>query len=448
MGWRDWLERKDRSNEVRPALRDVEFDASGMHVASKTPDAIEWTNRDGDRLTARIERAAPDRSFTPWTLDALRRAFRNAAAERRGGIVSVTFERANGIPIAKAISKFEDPPGYSYEGTVLIRFRDAEYTLTMRADEGRSTGTREAVVTALLVQIGELQIPVVKPPAVSAPLAGWIRDPYDEACDEAALHTRSDDERLDPLLPAHPLSRVRRRLNLIQTTLSVASDLERDVVEPAIDAADARESRHRMPPLALGMLYMQAGDLALAERHLAEGIPMRDGDPILDTPRLGDTLIMLGVFREALGRGEDAAWAHGWAVRAFAAAAGDDDANTVRARANLARVLAALGRHAEAEPLLTGAIPVFERTGNTSELALAANALGLVRQFQARHDEARACFERTLTLFEELHGPNYAECATVLKNLARSAEASGDRVGSARALKRAEAIVRAKAMTR
>jgi tetratricopeptide (TPR) repeat protein len=108
---------------------------------------------------------------------------------------------------------------------------------------------------------------------------------------------------------------------------------------------------------------------------------------------------------------------------------------------------AGLGRHLEAEPLLTTAIPAFERTENKSELALAVNALGLVRQSQKRHSDARECFARALTLFEELHGPNYAECATVLQNLARSAEATGDRVGSARALKRAKEILSVHATT-
>jgi hypothetical protein len=441
VGWRDWLGQKDQRDEVRPSLRDVKFDASGMTIAAKTPDTIERTNTGGDRLTARIVRASPDHPFTPWTLDALRSTFRTAAAERQGGIVSVTFERANGVPVCRAISKFPDGRGYSYEGTLLIRFRDAEYSLTMQAGEGRMTGTREAMVTGPLVQIGELQIPVVRPPAVSAKLEGWTRDPYDDTFNESALHTPSDDECVDQLLPDHPLSRVRRRLDLIQSTLSVASDLETELVAPAVSAADSTTTRYPMSGLAVGILFMQTGRPDLAEPYMVDRIPLRDGKPILETPRLGDTLILVGVIREMFGRGEDAVWAHEWAVRAFAATAGEDDPNTIRARANLGRVHAGLGRHAEAEPLLTSVIPAFERTDNKSELALAMNALGLVRQSQTRHSEARTCFQRALTLFEELHGPNYAECATVLKNLARSAEATGDRVGSARALKRAKEIL-------
>ena len=448
MGWTDWFARKDPEDAVRPSLREVKFDASGMNVTSKTAAAIEWTNNTGDRLTARIQRATPDRPFTAWTLDALRSAFRTAAAERQGGIISVTFEQANGIPIARAISKFRNGLGYSYEGTVLIRFRDAEYSLTMQADEGRMTGTREAMVTGLLVQVGDLQIPVVTPPAVSATLEGWTRDPYDDAFNDSATHTLSDDEGVDLLLTEHPLARVRRRLDLIQSTLSVAGDLQSELMEAPIGAVDTWESRHRMSGLALGMLFIQAGRPDLAEQHMAARIPMRDGEPILETPRLGDTLILLGVMREALGRGEDALWAHERAVRAFAATTGDDDPNAVRARSNLGRVYAEMDRHGDAEPLLTAVIPTFERTENKPELSLAVNALGLVRQSQARHSEAISCFQRTLTLFEELHGPDFAECATVLNNLARSADAVGDRVGSARALKRAKEIQWLQTMTR
>ena len=69
------------------------------------------------------------------------------------------------------------------------------------------------------------------------------------------------------------------------------------------------------------------------------------------------------------------------------------------------------------------------------------NALGLVRQAPTRHADALTCFERALSLFEALHGPNHVECGNVLRNLARSMDANGDRVGSARARKRADGIL-------
>lgn len=442
MGWTSWFAPRGSPDEVRPSLRDVTFKTNGLRITARTSASIEWKDADGNRLAARLDRAAPERPLTAWTLDGVRSACRRAAAEGGGGIVSVTFERAGAIPIAKAVRKFPDGMGHRYEGTVLIRFREAQYSVTLQASEGRATGAREAMALALLVPLGEIKIPVVKAPAVSAPLEGWMRDPYDESYDGTAVHTLSDDERLDDLLPDHPLSRVRRWLDSIQQTLTVAADLQDDLVETVDVQSPSSELRHRMPADALGILFFQAGKPDVAERHLTEGIPLRDGEPVLEAPRLGDILILLGVTREALGRLEEAAWAHGWAVLAFAANRGDDDPSTVRARANLARVYALLGRHEEAEPLLSAAIPVFETTDNTSELAVAVNALGLVRHSQTRHAEAIVCFERALRLFEKLHGRDYVECATVLQNIARAAEASGDRMGSARALARADGIRR------
>jgi tetratricopeptide (TPR) repeat protein len=438
MGWTDWLSRKDSGDGLRPSLRDVTFDTRGFKVTLKTPGAIEWKGSNNEPMSARIERTTPDEPLPPWTLDALRSEQRQAAAARGGGIVSVTFDRANGIPVAKAITKFKGL-GYTYEGRVLVRFRDALYTVKMQADEGSSTGTRETIVSALLMQTGDLTIPVVVPPAKSAPLEGWTRDPYDDTYAGPTEHTLSDDQRLDEILPAHPLSRVRRWLETVQRTLKVAPEVHGELVEPPANESASSESQHRMPAHALGILFMQTGNPVIAERHLSEGIPMRDDEPALDTPRLGDRLMLLGVTRELLGRQEEAAWAHEWSVRAYATA-GDGDLTTVRARANLGRVYALLGRTGEADPLLTEAIPVFEASDNTSELAVAMNALGLVRHSQNRHAEALTSFERALTLFETLHGPNHVECGNVLRNIARSAEAAGDRVGSARARKRADEI--------
>jgi len=132
MGWTDWLARKNSPDELRPSLRDVTFDTSGFKVTLKTSTAIEWRGAHGVPMSARIERATPDHPLPPWTLDAVRSERRQAAAARRGGIVSVTFDRANGIPIAKAISKFSGGRGHTYEGTMLIRFRGGARRLCFR----------------------------------------------------------------------------------------------------------------------------------------------------------------------------------------------------------------------------------------------------------------------------------------------------------------------------
>jgi tetratricopeptide (TPR) repeat protein len=225
--------------------------------------------------------------------------------------------------------------------------------------------------------------------------------------------------------------------------VAVPDDLRDDVVHVPV-ANESETSRHRMPPGAVGFLYLQAGRPDLAEPRLAEAIPRRGEEPDIAVPGIAQKLILLGVTREMIGQLEQAASAHEWAVRASVATAGDRDRETIRARANLARTYAALKRPQDAEPLLNDVIPVFEAESNDSELAVALNALGLARQCQQRHAEALACFDRALALFEKLKGPDYIECATVLRNLANSAEEQGDLVGARRARNRADKIARQK----
>jgi tetratricopeptide (TPR) repeat protein len=442
-----WIRRFSREpiqGSPRPSLRDVRFATTGLSVERKAEDALTWRDDDDDRLFATIERDGQDRPLPAWTLDAVRTACRESAAARDGGIVSVMFGRIAGIPVATAVSKFPDGLGFSYEAAVLIRFREALYRLTRQAGEHGNTGSREAIATSLLLMLGELTLPTVVPPAISAPIEGLRRDPYDDTYQGPTLHSLCDDARLDEALPDHPLSKVRRWLDSLDQTLSVAEDIREQVVEPPpSDAAADGETQHRMPAHALGIFYMQAGRLDIAEQILADAVTAGGDEPPLDAPRMAQTLILLGVTRESLGRLEDAVWAFERAVRASLATAGDRDRETIRARANLGRAYAALQRPGLAEPLLLEAISFFESEHNESELAVALNAMGLVRQSQQRHEEALPWFERALALFEKLKGPEFYECATVLRNLSVSAAATGDHVGSRRAAKRAEKIWRA-----
>jgi hypothetical protein len=321
----------------------------------------------------------------------------------------------------------------------MIRFHDALYSLTLTAREHGTTGTREAMTSGLLLQLGELSLPLPGS-ATGTAIPDWAKDPYDEAFDEGAVHSKSDDERLDPVFPQHPLSKVRRWLTAIEGTLAVSDDLVTGVVNPGTESSALDDDRHRMPPFALGILFLQMGRPDVAEPLLLESVHVRENAPDPDVPRLADKLILLGVAREMLGRLDEAIWAGEWAVRNMTATAPEGDPTLMRARANLARTYAASGRTEDAEPLLNEVIPRFEADGNDSELAVALNARGLVRQRQNRHAEAVTSFERALAVFEKLKGPEFIECGTVLRNMSRSAAALGDDVGSKRSLKRAEQI--------
>jgi tetratricopeptide (TPR) repeat protein len=188
---------------------------------------------------------------------------------------------------------------------------------------------------------------------------------------------------------------------------------------------------------------MQAGRFDAAEPLVMESIPIRDGEPLADDAAHGRRLNLLGVIREMLGRPDDALWAFARAERVFLSALGSEHADTTRARANMARIYAGLGRAAEAEPLLADVVPRLEAANTEDELAVALNAFGLVRQAQTRHGEALTYFERALAIFEKQHGPEFRDCADVLQNLAWSVEFLGDAKRARQARARAEKIRRA-----
>jgi hypothetical protein len=78
---------------------------------------------------------------------------------------------------------------------------------TVVAGEQKTTGVREAAVTAYLIQEGQLTIDTYK--------SSWACDPYDVSYKSQGglpLRFLSDDVAYDRVFSGHPLSRVRRSL--------------------------------------------------------------------------------------------------------------------------------------------------------------------------------------------------------------------------------------------
>ena len=108
MTWSNWLLGRDRSTGPRPSVQDVTFDAMPMRVEKQGATSSSGLTTTRDRVVAAVDRSTP---LPVWSLDALRAHWRAVAASRDGGIVSVTFARANEIPILEAICKFNEGPG-------------------------------------------------------------------------------------------------------------------------------------------------------------------------------------------------------------------------------------------------------------------------------------------------------------------------------------------------
>jgi tetratricopeptide (TPR) repeat protein len=426
------------------ATRSVTFDTTGFGVVRRAPGGTEWRDLREDTMMAAVEAETPDAAWRALDIDTLRAKYRTEAAARKGGIVSVDVVRAGGLAAVQVVSKFLDPPAYVYEGTLVAPLLNARLTVTLRARERGTTGTREAATVAHLLHLGLLRIPGGPPGSGPRRMDDLLLDPYDPAQDGSALCSLSGDDRLDELFPDHPLSKVRRWLPTVAETLAI-DDATQPV--PALEVpASQVESRvsKRIGLAAIGLLYLQAGKMETAEALYAEAVPLADGEPVMHGLEVANNLTFLGLAREVQGKFAEAEWAMTRAHRLFQEAVGDADIRTVRALSNLARVYLPLRRFAEAGPLFEQVLPALTEHGASGDVAVALNGLGLVRKAAGQHREAIILFERALERFEQAEkkqGRPISDRATVLMNLADALDATGNRRGAADARVRAQEIV-------
>jgi hypothetical protein len=119
-------------------------------------------------------------------------------------------------PVVQFIYKKLEKPAFTFTGVQMIHLPMASLIWSVDAREKGTTGVREAVMTASLVNGGQLTRKRYE--------ESWACDPYDplyQGVDRSTLRYMSDDPGYDTLFPTHPLTQVRRVLR----ELSRRSDL-------------------------------------------------------------------------------------------------------------------------------------------------------------------------------------------------------------------------------
>lgn len=116
------------------------------------------------------------------------------------------------------IYKKQQGMGFLFTGMLLLPAEDQWLVCTVVDAERGVTGVREAVVTAQMLEAGELTIEDYE--------ESWARDPYDpqhRGDDRRGLRYISDDERYDAQFPEHPLSNVRNTLKALLENVFIDS---------------------------------------------------------------------------------------------------------------------------------------------------------------------------------------------------------------------------------
>jgi len=303
---------------------------------------------------------------------------RRAEARARGeDVVLLEIAGVRQGAILQTIYKRPDGSGYLYRGIVEV-CRDSQLLrLESTIDEGGSTGRREAMVNAMRVSCGEFALGGQNADG-SYQISGLLIDAYDSAFDQGALNSLSDDERLDILLPAHPLSRTRTLLKTIATSLELDAG---DVASaPATPGEAVTGPRRELSTTVLRRLFAAAERFDLVEQSIEEELATPGG---VASPALATAMMQLGIYHHMRDRAGNAVPMLARAESMFVQSIGDDAPPTVLARTHHAISLFKMGRHGQALPLLLRALQQIEKTpvdDGTHTLALATAAQLLVRQ--------------------------------------------------------------------
>ena len=219
MSWWTRLWRNSLGQPVRKPNPSVRLTLPGWNETAADGDLRIWRDVYGDALSLAIP---AERIGVPHALGEmeLRRWCRDLAQSRNGGLIEAQEVACSLGPTAILIYKRLQIPAYIYTGMLVLSLEPCPLVWTIVAGERGTTGVREAIVTATLMQQGKLTVEEYK--------RSWAQDPYEPSyagVDRSVLRFVSDDEIYDEHFPNHPLTKVRHLLAILPANIQL--DCER-----------------------------------------------------------------------------------------------------------------------------------------------------------------------------------------------------------------------------
>ena len=135
-------------------------------------------------------------------------------------LLEVTLRESAGFQIVRSIARVpQSPSGMTYLGAFIIPFQDFSYIVNIQCEEWGTTGLREAILLDRGLSSGKNVI------GDNGQIAGeW----------------NPDAETHDAEFPDHPISRCRRGLKQIGSSLSMSAELKKyPVLEVVTKSSDA-----------------------------------------------------------------------------------------------------------------------------------------------------------------------------------------------------------------
>lgn len=209
MSWWKKVLRGNETTDTGPNMLRLRIEMPGWSMVVRKSQDILWNDVEGDTLglSLKVEVGGFSDLFDD---NQLRRYARNIAEDRKAGLVEAGVVTGVHGPALKFIYKRLEKPAFLFTGMLLVPMKKNTWVWTIVACERGTTGVREAVVTAQLMNEGKLTLESYQ--------TSWAQDPYDSTyrgVDRSTLCYLSDDERYDQQFPQHPLAKVRRELRRV-----------------------------------------------------------------------------------------------------------------------------------------------------------------------------------------------------------------------------------------
>ncbi|MCL1468486.1 hypothetical protein [Argonema galeatum] len=201
-----------------PDIKSVSFDTSKWEAIEQLDERILWKNDTADRLSLHFFHITPDLPVNLTAITELQNFYRQNVIQVGGGLVSVDVLSVKGVSAIKTLFKFSmKSTGMRYIGSLTFPFASFSYAIKVDCPEYGMTGIRDTLVyTQVMKEIDP-----------DDPYKGWFEDPYDRTRKDAMMRNQSEDESYDNQFPDHPLSRARRYLAEIETSVEFTNEVLR-----------------------------------------------------------------------------------------------------------------------------------------------------------------------------------------------------------------------------
>lgn len=176
----------------------------------RTVDTDTWLNDHGDVLSLHFFDLPPD---LPAVLDdgpALRHGLTHFTARAGGGLIEASVKRLGELPALRQILKLPlpgQPSGQAFIGSYTVPRAGCSTVVKIQAAERGMTGMREAVVMAKM-----------------GPDQYFRQHPYAPEVQGGLPFHAADHVQWDAEFPDHPLTRVRRTLDVLAEAVTVVPE--------------------------------------------------------------------------------------------------------------------------------------------------------------------------------------------------------------------------------